>query len=138
MEPRGQIVINEQTSLDTIILEEGDTISIPTKNNIVVVQGEVALPGAFTYVANKNIDDYINLAGDLSERANTDRILVIRANGKAEKYDKSLFAFGKPAIHEGDAILVLPKAEGKNLQLTSVISQIMYQIAIATKVVLSI
>lgn len=138
VEPRGQIVINEQTSLDTIILEEGDTISIPTKNNIVVVQGEVALPGAFTYVDGKNIDDYINLAGDLSERANTDRILVIRANGKAEKYDKSLFAFGKPTIHEGDSILVLPKTEGKNLQLTSVISQIMYQIAIATKVVLSI
>ncbi|MDD2368747.1 MAG: polysaccharide export protein [Sulfuricurvum sp.] len=138
VEPRGQIVINEETSLDSIVLEEGDTISIPTKNNIVVVQGEVALPGAFTYVAGKNIDDYLNLAGDVSERANTDRILVIRANGKAEKYDKSLFAFAKPDMHEGDAILVLPKAEGRNLMTTSVISQILYQIAIATKVVLNI
>jgi protein involved in polysaccharide export with SLBB domain len=138
VEPRGQIVINDETSLDSIVLEEGDKISVPTKNNIVVVQGEVALPGAFTYVAGKNIDDYINLAGDISERANTDRILVIRANGKAEKYDKSLFAFGKPDMHEGDAILVLPKAEGRNLMTTSVITQILYQIAIATKVVLNI
>jgi protein involved in polysaccharide export with SLBB domain len=102
------------------------------------VQGEVALPGAFTYVPGKNIDDYINLAGDVSERANTDRILVIRTNGKAEKYDKSLFAFGKPDMHVGDAILVLPKAEGRNLMTTSVITQILYQIAIATKVVLNI
>lgn len=138
VQPRGQIVINEQTSLDSITLEEGDTVSIPTKNNIVIVQGEVALPGAFTYVATQNVDDYINLAGDLSERANRDRILVIRASGKAQKYDKSFFAFGKPDMHEGDAILVLPKTEGRNLQISSVVSQILYQIAIAAKVVLNI
>lgn len=139
VEPKGQIVISEKSALDTIVLQDGDTINIPTKNNIVVVQGEVALPGAFTYVDGNTLDDYIDMAGAMSERANTERILVIRANGKAEKYDASLFAMNtKPAIEKGDAILVLPKAEGRNLMTTSVITQILYQIAIAASVVLKI
>ncbi|MBV5277778.1 MAG: polysaccharide biosynthesis/export family protein [Campylobacteraceae bacterium] len=139
VEPKGQIVINEKTPTETIVLEEGDTISIPTHNNIIIVQGEVALPGAFTYADGQNIDDYIAQAGDLSERANKERILVIKASGKAEKYDTSLFTMsGKPTIDKGDAILILPKAEGKSLQVTSMLSQILYHIAVATKVVLDI
>lgn len=139
VEPKGQIVISEKMALDNIILQEGDTVNIPTKNNIVIVQGEVALPGAFTYMNGKTLDDYIDMAGDMNERANTERILVIRANGKAEKYDASLFAMNdKPSIEKGDAILVLPKAEGRNLMTTSIITQILYQVAIATKVVLGL
>jgi len=139
VEPKGQIVISEKRAFDDLILQEGDTINIPTKNNIVIVQGEVAIPGAFTYVSGHTLDDYIDMAGDMSERANTERILVIRANGKAEKYDASLFAMNeKPTIEKGDAILVLPKAEGRNLMTTSIITQILYQVAIATKVVLGL
>lgn len=139
VEPKGQIVITDPTGLDNIVLQEGDTINIPTKNNTVIVQGEVAMPGAFTYTEGQSIDDYIELAGDLSERANTSRILVIRASGKAERYNDSLLALSsKPCIEKGDAILVLPRAEGRNLMTTSVITQILYQIAIAAKVVLDI
>ena len=139
VEPKGQIVIDSEQAFNQITLEDGDTLNIPTKNNIVIVQGEVALPGAFTFSDDKNIDGYIELAGDLNERANRDRILVVRANGKAERYDASWFVIGsKPEIRKGDAILVLPKAESKNLQITSVLSQILYQIAVATKVVLDI
>lgn len=139
VEPKGQIVISDKNALDNIVLQEGDTVNIPTKNNIVILQGEVALPGAFTYMNGKTLDDYIDMAGDMNERANTERILVIRANGKAEKYDASLFAMNdKPSIEKGDAILVLPKAEGRNLMTTSIITQILYQVAIATKVVLGL
>lgn len=139
VEPKGQIVISDSTGLNDIVLQEGDVVQIPTKNNIVVVQGEVGIPGAFTYVASSSIDDYLDMAGDLNERANKERILVVRASGKAEKYDASAFAFsGKPAIEPGDAVLVLPKPEGRDLMTTSVITQILYQIAIAAKVVLDI
>lgn len=139
VEPKGQIVINEKTPVESIVLEDGDTINIPTKNNIIIVQGEVALPGAFTYAHGQNIDDYLALAGDVSDRANLERILVIKANGKAEKYDTSLFSgSGKPNVDKGDSILVLPKAESKNLQITSMVTQILYHIAVATKVVLDI
>lgn len=139
VEPKGQIVVSDPSAMKEIVLQEGDTINIPARNNIVVVQGEVALPGAFTYEKGKSLNDYIAMAGDVSERANTERILVIKANGKAEKYDDSFFASnGQPDVDQGDAILVLPKAEGKSLQVTSVVTQILYQIAIAAKIVLDL
>ena len=139
VEPRGQIVISDHEGLARIVLQEGDVVQIPTKNNIVVVQGEVGIPGAFTYVASNTIDDYLDMAGDLNELANKERILVVRASGRAEKYDASLFALSsKPTIVPGDAVLVLPKPEGRDLMTTSVITQILYQIAIAAKVVLDI
>ncbi|MDR2100223.1 MAG: SLBB domain-containing protein, partial [Campylobacteraceae bacterium] len=138
VEPKGQITINEKTAFKSIILEEGDIVNIPSRSNIVIVHGEVGVPGAFTYIKEQNIDDYIKLAGGFSSRANKSKILVIKANGKAESYDASMFSFGKPTIHEGDAVLVLPKAEGKNLQLTNLVSQILYNVAIATKVILDI
>lgn len=139
VEPKGQIVISDHEGMERIVLQEGDIVQIPTKNNIVVVQGEVGIPGAFTYVASNTIDHYLDMAGDLNERANKERILVVRASGKAEKYDASLFAFSnKPVVEPGDAVLVLPKPEGRDLMTTSVITQILYQIAIAAKVVLDI
>ena len=138
--PKGQIVLENKSAYATTILEEGDIINIPTANNLVLVQGEVALPGAFIYEEDKNLDYYIKLAGDFTERANKKRILVIRANGKAERYDASWYVFASaPSLKPGDSLLVLPAIEtGRGLQITSVLAQILYQIAIATSVVLDI
>ena len=50
-----------------------------------------------------------------------------------------MFSFSSaPKIDSGDAILVLPKIETKTLQITGALTQILYQVAIATKVVLDI
>ena len=50
-----------------------------------------------------------------------------------------MFSFSSaPKIDSGDAILVLPKVEGKTLQITGALTQILYHVAIATKVVLDI
>ncbi|AWI34944.1 polysaccharide biosynthesis/export family protein [Helicobacter apodemus] len=140
IQPKGQIVLDSQEAYATTILEEGDIINIPTKNNLVLVQGEVAIPGAFIYEPNKNLQYYIKLAGDFTERANKKRILLIRANGKAERYNGSWYALSSaPGLNPGDSLLILPAIEtGRNLQITSILTQILYQIAIATKVVLDI
>ncbi|HEF1601688.1 TPA: polysaccharide export protein, partial [Campylobacter jejuni] len=47
VEPKGQIVIDNPKSYNSVILEDGDTINVPSKNNLIIVQGEVSLPGAF-------------------------------------------------------------------------------------------
>lgn len=137
VEPKGQIVIDSPNAYKSVILEEGDLIVVPSKNNLVLVQGEVALPGAFVFVDRKKMGYYIDLAGDYSDRADTSRVLVIRSNGKAEKYSDSIFG-SSARIKAGDSILVLPKVDSQNLQITAMLTQILYQIAIATNVVLNI
>lgn len=132
LEPKGQIVIDKPKSYAEVILEEGDTINVPSKNNLIIVQGEVTLPGVFVYNKGENLKYYINLAGGYGERADTSKVLVIRNNGKAQRYS------GSVDMMPGDSVLVLPKVESENLQIFSMLTQILYQIAVATNVVLNI
>ena len=134
VEPKGQVVISNKDDINQIVLQEDDTIYIPTKDNIVIVQGEVSMPGAFTHVADSDIEDYIEMAGDLSARADSSRVILVAANGKAGKFRAS----SGENVHPGDSILVLPKVEGKTLQATSILTQILYQLAIAAKVVIDL
>ncbi|EOB3900018.1 SLBB domain-containing protein [Campylobacter coli] len=132
LEPKGQIVIDKPKSYGEVILEEGDTINVPSKNNLIIVQGEVTLPGAFVYNKGENLKYYINLAGGYGERADTSKVLVIRNNGKAQKYSGSI------DMMPGDSVLVLPKVDSENLQIFSMLTQILYQIVVATNVVLNL
>ncbi|HEB7716076.1 TPA: SLBB domain-containing protein [Campylobacter coli] len=132
VEPKGQIVIDKPKSYGSILLEEGDIVNVPSKNNLVIVQGEVTLPGAFVYNKGESLKYYINLAGGYGERADTSKVLVIRNNGKAQKYSGSI------DMMPGDSVLVLPKVDSENLQIFSMLTQILYQIAVATNVVLKL
>ncbi|HEB9416995.1 TPA: SLBB domain-containing protein [Campylobacter coli] len=132
VKPKGQIVIDKPKSYGSVLLEEGDIINVPSKNNLVIVQGEVTLPGAFVYNKGESLKYYINLAGGYGERADTSKVLVIRNNGKAQKYSGSI------DMMPGDSVLVLPKVDSENLQIFSMLTQILYQIAVATNVVLKL
>jgi protein involved in polysaccharide export with SLBB domain len=136
-EPKGQIVMNAQSDPSEFILEDGDTVYIPRKSSLVLVQGEVSFPGAHTWVEDATAPDYIALSGDFSERADEDKILIIRQNGQVIKCDSKRQA-EKVAIHTGDAVLVMPELDGKYLQFTKDITQILYQIAISTGVLLAL
>ncbi|EAI0691022.1 TPA: polysaccharide export protein [Campylobacter coli] len=131
-QPKGQIVIDNPKSYDSVILEDGDIVNVPSKNNLIIVQGEVSLPGAFVYDKGKDLKYYINLAGGYGERADTSKVLIIRSNGKAEKYHMGV------DMKPDDSVLVLPKVDSENLQIFSMLTQILYQIAVATNVVLKL
>lgn len=133
VEPLGQVVIRTEDKLDKIYLEEGDRIVIPKRSNIVVVQGEVNIPNALTFREKYTINDYVQVCGGYGERANEDRVLLIRANGEVMQYDSS---DNSPLVNAGDSILVLSKSDTKNILITSSITKILYQIAIAGAVVL--
>ena len=133
VEPLGQVVMRSEDNLDEIYLEEGDRVVIPKRSNIVVVQGEVNIPNALAYRENYSINKYIDVCGGFSERANEDKILLIRANGEVVQYNSS---DSSPLVNAGDSILVLGKTDSKNILITSSITTILYQIAVGAAVVL--
>ncbi|MCG8531259.1 MAG: SLBB domain-containing protein, partial [Desulfovibrionales bacterium] len=106
VEPKGLVVINEKTDLDNIALEDGDTIHIPAKSHLVLVQGEVAFPGAQTIAEGMTAREYVDLAGELTERADTENILLIHQNGRVQKIDceKKL---KKVDLKGGDSLLIV-------------------------------
>jgi protein involved in polysaccharide export with SLBB domain len=138
IEPLGKVVVSENGNVANIRLEQGDEIVIPARTDLIQVAGEVLMPQAIVYNPEASIRDYVAWAGGFSERANDERIVVIRSNGLTVFMDAQSIWFGDEntlALRAGDQILVLPKIDTKILQAVKDITQIVYQIAIAANVV---
>ena len=137
VEPKGQVIINKDTDLSMVLLEDGDNIFIPKKSYMVIVQGEVMLPGAQTFVESMSFDDYIASCGGYSFRADDDNVIIIQKNGKVVNYDPSSFSSDEYNVQPGDSILVVGKVDSKFLQVVKDITQIVYQIAVGAAVVIN-
>jgi protein involved in polysaccharide export with SLBB domain len=138
IEPLGKVILSENGKVANIRLEQGDEIVIPAQTDLIQVSGEVLMPQAIVYNPNATIRDYVAWAGGFSERANYERIAVVRANGLTIFIDSQsswLTDDNKHSLQAGDQILVLPKIDTKLLQAVKDITQIVYQIAIAANVV---
>lgn len=127
VEPDGIVVVSRGGVVSDIRLEDGDEIVIPNKTDVVLVAGEVFMPKAVTYDPSMSLDDYLGAAGGVSNRADDKNILVAKANGEVGLAEDL-------GIEAGDQILVMPKFDTKNMQLAKDIMQIIYQMAVATKV----
>jgi protein involved in polysaccharide export with SLBB domain len=126
--PLGQVVLTGQSS--ELLLEDGDVLNIPESKNLVLISGEVIFPNALIYNPEASIDDYVNLAGGYTQKADTSKILVMRADGSVAPTGTL------PAA--GDEVMVLPKIDSKNIEVTRGITQILYQIAVAAKLALGL
>lgn len=129
--PKGQVVLNEK-NLDSVLLEDGDVITIPEKTSLVMVHGEVLFPNAISWEEKLDADDYIEKCGGLTQKSGQSKIIVIHQDGSAVDADDV------GALAAGDEIMVLPKYESKNIEVTRGISTILYQLAVAAKVILDI
>ena len=131
VEPLGKVIISDQGNRANVMLETGDIVVIPYKTDLIQISGEVMIPQAVVYNPNATIDDYVAWAGGFSDKANDERIAIVRSNG--------LVDFSKGAkIQKGDEILVLPKVDSKTIQSVKDITQIIYQIAVAANVALDL
>jgi len=135
IQPKGQVILSKTEDLRKTILEDGDRIFIPKKTNVIVVQGEVNIPNALTFKAGENLSYYIDACGGYTDRANTSKVLLVKANGKVIQQNDT-FSFSSPEVEPGDSILVLSKTDTKNLLLAKDITQILYQVAVGAAVVL--
>ncbi|PKF62541.1 sugar transporter [Psychromonas sp. psych-6C06] len=127
--PLGKVIVSDRGVTANILLEKGDQIVIPHYTDLIQVGGEVLMPQAVVFNPNATIDDYVAWAGGFTDRAEDERISIVRANG--------VVIFDKTAkIQRGDQILVLPKIDTKTMQAVKDITQIIYQIAVAANVVI--
>jgi protein involved in polysaccharide export with SLBB domain len=123
-------------SANDIELEEGDTISVPADPKTVQVIGSVYNQSAFVYDKDKKYDDYVNLAGGYTANADTSNTFILQANGAAVKAGGGFFGTGRN-LHSGDTVVVPEQLERVAwMRNFKDITQIMYQIAVTTGVLL--
>ena len=141
VEPLGKVIVADNNNVANIRLEQGDEIVIPEHTDLIQVSGEVMMPQALVYNENAQVSDYIAWAAGFTERADTDQIIIVHANGLSQfvSLNDSSYWLSADAVNylrPGDQILVLPKVDSKLMQSIKDITQILYQIAITANVAL--
>lgn len=132
VQPLGRVVTARDNLQRNVVLEADDVVVIPPRTNVVRVGGEVMMTQAVMFRPGARASDYIADSGGFTDRSETGRVIVIRANAE--------IAIGSPslAVFPGDEILVPPKVDAKILQNSIDVTQVIYQIAVSAAVVLAI
>jgi len=95
-------------SSEDIMLEQGDKITIPQKPQTVNIVGAVRNPTSVVHHAELTVDNYVRLAGGLSDTALKDEVYVLRADGSSDASYVKLKDVGP-----GDTIVVPERVEPK-------------------------
>ncbi|WP_064664197.1 SLBB domain-containing protein [Pseudoalteromonas sp. MQS005] len=137
VEALGRLVIDLpliQNNQQTLVLQDGDTLYVPSKRDSISVVGEVNYSTTHLYKSGISVDDYLELSGGLKERADDDRIYIIKANGAVTIPNTgNWFAPGNEQMLEPGDTIVVPMDAGHmdKLTLWSTATQILYQLGVA-------
>jgi protein involved in polysaccharide export with SLBB domain len=120
-------------SKSDILLRDGDELVIPRLRQEVTVLGEVQNGTSHLYRSGLTREDYINLSGGLSRKADKGRIYVVRANGSVVARESGWFGNGgQVAIQPGDTIVAPLDAERlPPLPFWQAVTSILYNAAVA-------
>jgi protein involved in polysaccharide export with SLBB domain len=124
-----------------VILHGGDMLAVPRYQQQVTVIGEVQSTTSHLYNPKLSRDDYINLSGGITRRADRSKVYVVRASGSVVASGGSRwFESGSDVpIKPGDTIVVpLDTEHIPALPLWTQVTQIIYNLAVALLAINSI
>ena len=141
----GRLVVNvgpstqrNNSDAGAIEMRDGDKLLVPTKSQVVSVLGETQQNVSHLFRDGLTRDDYIDLSGGLTRRADKKLIYVVRASGAVVAANRSKW-FGRQGnveIRPGDTIVVpLDTDRMRPLTFWGNVTQILYQGAIAVAAV---
>ena len=140
-EPVGRLVLNVEhlagkpsRGAVEVELRDGDVLLVPQKSQVVTVIGEAQQNTSHLHQAGLTRDDYIDLSGGLTRRADKKLIYVVRASGAVVTGNRSrwLGSGQRLVIEPGDTIVVpLETDRIRPLTFWASVTQILYQGAIA-------
>ncbi len=131
-------IVSDKT--DDIQLKEGDMLIIPTFRQEISVIGEVQHSASHLFNKEWTLEDYLDKSGGMSNRADDDRIYVVKADGSVFLPNQSgWLSHQNENLNPGDTIVVPMDTERlKTLTLWTSVSQIVYQLALGAAAVNSL
>jgi len=111
----------------SLVLEEGDSITVPPIPNYVGIAGEVKNNATINYKGSYDINDYIGMSGGYTDYANKSDVYVISSNG--------LTKTGRNIIIEPGDTIIVPRDMDKLqtlpyiLTATSILSNLAFSAA---------
>ncbi|WP_100641491.1 SLBB domain-containing protein [Marinobacter salexigens] len=140
--PVGRMVIDLQavlsdSSYQSIRLQDGDSLTVPTIPQSVSVFGEVQFPTSHLHLAGLTVDDYLERSGGPTRQADENRVYVVKADGSVMLPEKSAWFGGRSQqLQPGDTVIMPIDVDRLNqLELWTNVSQIVYQMALGAAAV---
>ncbi|MGH9561356.1 MAG: sugar transporter, partial [Terracidiphilus sp.] len=124
-----------------IVLEDGDSLFVPPKSQVVSVIGSVYDQSSFVYQKNATVAYYLHHAGNGNANADIKRILLVRANGTVLSGTVSEYEWWHKNVKSltvlpGDTIVIPPKLKiggtGKAIRDWAAVAS---QVAVAAAVI---
>ncbi|PLW81478.1 sugar transporter [Kineobactrum sediminis] len=134
-EGKGRMLIDLPVALagDTtadINVTDGDALHIPRRTSTVTVIGEVRRQGTHNLKRNLSLQDYLSLSAGLTNRADSQEIYIVKANGEVRNPQRQLWRFASQgtALEAGDTIVVpVDSTYKESLAVWRDVTQIIYQ-----------
>ncbi|MCH2455699.1 MAG: SLBB domain-containing protein [Idiomarina sp.] len=146
-EPVGRLIMDlpkllSSNGTNDIQLKDGDTLHVPSLSDSISIMGEVQMATSYRFDPDVSVEEYIDRSGGTKEKADEDRIYIVKANGAIERYEggSSWFSFSESSqLGPGDAIIVpMDTTYTENLELWSQVTSILYNTAVAVAAINSI
>lgn len=119
-----------------VLLKDQDRLVVPRRSQEVTVIGEVQTVTSHLYQPGLDRSDYVNLSGGLTQKADSGRVYVVRANGQVVASRGGWFGGSDGKIHPGDTIVVPVDTERlPPLPLWTSVTSIIYNLAVAVAAV---
>lgn len=140
VEPVGRLIMDlpklmAGNGANSVQLKDGDTLHVPSRINSISIMGEVQMATSYRFDPELTVDEYISRSGGTKEKADEDRIYIVKANGAIERYEggSSWFSFSNNSqLGPGDTIIVpMDTTYTENLELWSQVTGIIYNSAVA-------
>jgi protein involved in polysaccharide export with SLBB domain len=117
-----------------VLLRDGDKLLVPKQTQEITILGEVQSPTSHVYRPGLSRDDYIDMSGGATRKADVRHIYVVRANGDVVVANRGGWFRRSHNIEmlPGDTIVVPLNTERvRALPLWSSVTTIIYNLAIA-------
>jgi polysaccharide export outer membrane protein len=93
------------------IVQDGDSIYIPSALEEVTILGEIARPGSYEWNENMRLANLIARAGNTKDRANLEKIRLVRNNNEIQEINMQKFfeedeLTANPKLQPGDLVML--------------------------------
>ncbi|GAB3708042.1 SLBB domain-containing protein [Spirosoma flavus] len=99
-------VLDNPNVEENLLVNDGDTLFIPRRSEIVSVQGGVLNPSLVSYKADYDFEDYISEAGGFTDNARKTKAYIIYPNGRKDRTHTFLFFKSRPKVEPGSTVVV--------------------------------
>jgi len=123
-------------SADDILLKDNDRLFVPQRSQEVTVLGEVQTVTSHLFQPDLGRNDYVNLSGGMTQKADSKRIYVVRANGQVVASGGRWSGGGSRSIRPGDTIVVPVDTQSlPPLTVWTAVTSIIFNLAVAVAAV---